>query len=410
MPVPIQYNLRSLFYRKTATLLTLMAVTLTVGILCVLLAVAQGFKASLTGTGRVDNIIVLRSSANSEGESTLGRGDVTVLSAVPGIAKDAAGRALVCGELYAALLLEKEGAAVMGGNSTNVALRGVQPTSFAIRDSVRITEGSCFKPGAREVVVGHSLVGRIRNCRLGGFVRIANEDWAIVGVMNAGGSAFDSEIWGDVDLLMQVFDRSFFNSVIIRAESVAGVGEPALYEGNFIGRKQVRAGAGMLGWITDRVSGVQAVCERTYFEKQAGFLGGFLTFASFFLITLMSLGALAGLTNTFLAAVSGRTREVGALLAIGYRPWQVFCGFLLESVTLALIGGVLGVLLAWPVNGLQTGTTNWGTFTEQAFAFTIDSTVVLSALSMALVVGVLGGALPAWRAARLKPVDALRRG
>lgn len=410
MPIPIQYNLRSLFYRKTATLLTLAAVALTVGILCVLLAVAEGFKASLSGTGRADNILVLRASANSEGESTLGREDVTVLRAVPGIAKGVDSQPLVSAELYAALLLEKEGGEVLGGNSTNVALRGVQPASFAIRAAVRIVEGETFKPGSRQVVIGKSLVGRIRNCRMGGFVRIANEDWAIAGVMDSGGTAFDSEIWGDVDLLMQVFDRSFYNSVILRVAEGETVGAAAEYDGISSARVQIKKGDGVLGWITERVQAVNAINERDYFEKQAGFLGGFLTFASFFLIGLMSIGALAGLTNTFLAAVAGRTREVGSLLAIGYRPWHIFVGFLLESVTLALLGGLLGVLLAWPLNGMQTGTTNWGTFTEQAFAFTIDGTVITKAIEMALVVGIVGGSLPAWRASRLKPVDALRRG
>ncbi len=410
MPIPIQYNLRSLFYRRSATILTLSAVALTVAILCVLLAVSTGFSNSLKSTGRTDNVLVTRASASSEGESTIALADVTVLRATPGIAKAADGTALASAELYAALLLEKEGPEVMGGNATNVTLRGVESTAFAIRDSVKIAEGTAFKPGSRQCVVGHSLVGRIKNCRLGGFVTIANEQWEITGVMNAGGAAFDSEIWGDVNLLLQVFDRSFYNSVLMRVDASATVGDGGKWEGVGSARTRVKEGSGVLGWITDRVQSVGAITERDYFEKQAGFLGGFLEFSAFFLITLMSVGALSGLTNTFLAAVAGRTREIGSMLAMGFRPWQVFAGFLLESITLALLGGVVGILVALPISGVKTGTTNWGTFTEQAFEFTIDGGVVASALMMALAVGVLGGAIPAWRASRLKPVDALRRG
>lgn len=410
MPIPIQYNLRSLFYRRSATILTLSAVALTVAILCILLAVSTGFSKSLKSSGRPDNVLVTRASANSEGESTIAREDVTVLRATPGIAKAADGTALVSAELYAALLLEKEGPEVMGGNATNVTLRGVESTAFSIRDSVKIVEGVAFKPGSRQCVVGRSLVGRIKNCRLGGFVTIANEQWEITGVMDAGGAAFDSEIWGDVNLLLQVFDRSFYNSVLMRVDASATVGDGGLWEGVGSARTRVKEGSGVLGWITDRVQSVGAINEHEYFEKQAGFLGGFLEFCAYFLITLMSVGALSGLTNTFLAAVAGRTREIGSMLAMGFRPWQVFAGFLIESVSVALMGGVIGILVALPVSGMKTGTTNWGTFTEQAFEFTIDGGVIVSALLMALVVGVLGGAIPAWRASRLKPVDALRRG
>jgi ABC-type antimicrobial peptide transport system permease subunit len=410
MAIPLQYNLRSLFYRRGATLLTLSAVALTVAILCVLLAVSTGFSNSLKATGRADNVLVTRASAMSEGESTIARDDVTVLRATPGIAKSAEGTPLVSAELYAALLLEKEGPEVMGGNATNVTLRGVETTAFAIRDSVKIVEGQAFKPGSRQCVVGRSLVGRIKNCRLGGFVTIANEAWEITGVIDAGGSAFDSEIWGDVNLLLQVFDRSFYNSVLMRVDAATVVGDAAQWAGYGSARTEEKKGSGVLGWITDRVQAVSAITEREYFEKQAGFLGGFLEFCAFFLITLMSVGALSGLTNTFLAAVAGRTREIGSMLAMGFRPWQVFVGFLLESMTLALMGGVVGILVALPIGGMKTGTTNWGTFTEQAFEFTIDGRVIATAMMLALIVGLLGGAIPAWRASRLKPVDALRRG
>jgi putative ABC transport system permease protein len=399
MPVPIRYNLRSLLYRKGATIFTLLAVALTVAVLVILLAVHRGFSQSLALTGRADNLIVLRASATSEGESVISRADAIQLAGLPQIAQDADGQPLCAAEMYAALTLTRE-----GGGITNVTLRGATPASFALRPQIRIREGGrAFRPGSREVVVGRNLEGRIQGCRLGGAVRISDEDWAVVGVMEGGDTAFDSEVWGDVEGVLQVFDRTFFNSFHFRAA-------PGTEVGLLPSQSPTGEATGLIRYVSDRIGAVKILTEQRYFSDQGGFLGAALQGAAIFLTLLMSFGALAGLLNTFLAAVAGRTREIGALLAIGYRPGHVFLGFLVEAVALALAGGAAGILLALPWNGVRTGTTNWATFTEQAFAFRIDGPVILPALILALLVGLIGGVIPAWRAARLRPAESLRRG
>ena len=398
MPVPLRYNLRSLFYRKGATFFTLIAVALTVAVLAILLAVGRGFEQSMSLSGREDNLMVLRASASSEGESVLSREDVNTLSGLSQIARNAAGEALFAAELYAGLALERT-----SGGSTNVPIRGVSARSFEIRDQIKIVEGQMFRPGSREVVIGKNLKDRIQGCRLGGVVKVSNENWQVVGILDAGDTAFDTEIWGDGELLVQIFDRTFYNSFIFRAA-------PGTDPGLTPEKSPTKVATGLVKYISDRLGAVKILSEKTYFVDQAGFLGGTLSAAAIFLTVLMSFGALAGLFNTFLAAVSGRTREIGALLAIGYRPMHVFLGFLAEAVLLALLGGLLGILIALPFNGIKTGTTNWGTFTEQAFSFRVDQSVITSAIILALLVGLIGGVFPALRAARLKPVDTLRRG
>jgi putative ABC transport system permease protein len=405
MPVPLRYNLKSLLYRRTATLLTLFAVALTVAVLVILLAVSAGFRRAMQQTGRADNLLCLRASASSEGESTISRDEVNVLRGLPQIARSSDGRALAAAEMYAGISLEKE-----TGGTTNVPLRGAAPESFDIRENVRIVKGRRFRPGSREIVVGKNLVGRIRNCREGGALVITHEKWDVVGEFDAGDSAFDTEIWGDIEVLLQVFDRTYYNSVILRAMPGTEVGSPPVYEGEGDSQRLVKPGSGLAGHIHERIGNFKLASERDYFIDQAGFLGGTLMATSIFLVTLMGFGALAGLTNTFLAAVAGRTREIGGLLAIGYRPWQIFLGFLAESLTLSLAGGAVGIAATLWIDGIRTGTTNWGTFTELAFAFTVDRSVISSAVVLTVAVGILGGVLPAWRASRLRAVVALRRG
>jgi ABC-type lipoprotein release transport system permease subunit len=405
MPVPLRYNLKSLLYRKTATTLTLLAVALTVGVLIVLLAVARGFRSAVADTGRTDNIICMRTGATSEGESVITRDQLNTLQGLSGIAMGSSGRPLVAGELYAAVSLDRE-----GGGATNVPVRGVSLDSMEIRGTVRLVAGRQFRPGSREVMVGEALVDRIRNCRIGGAIAISKDPWEVVGIISDDGKAFSSEIWGDAELLLQAFDRTAYNACILRVAAGTDPGSAPTYEGPITSRVLVTAGTGLMGRITERMGELKVQTEREYFTAQSGFLGGTLTAVAIFLTVLMSIGALAGCTNTLLAAVAGRTREVGGLLALGYRPLHVFLGFLCESLALCLAGGALGILCTLPLNDLKTGTTNWATFTEQAFRFQIDGPVILTALGLALLVGLIGGVLPAWRAARLRPVDALRRG
>ncbi|HMS18140.1 MAG TPA: ABC transporter permease [Planctomycetota bacterium] len=405
MPIPWQYNIRSVFYRKAATLFTVAAVALTVAILVILLAVGRGFTSAVSETGSIKNIVCMRNGATSEGESIITRDQLNTLGGLPGVARDEGGAPLIAGEMYAAVSLER-----VGGGATNIPVRGVSASSFLVRDTVKLIDGRLFTPGSREVVVGESVLGRIEGCQVGGSIRISKDPWSVVGVISDGGRSFSSEIWGDAEVLLQAFNRTAFNVAILRIAEGTDLGGAPTYEGPVTSRVQVKPGTGMLGSITERMGEIKAMSERDYFASQSGFLGGTIQAAAIFLTFLMSLGALAGCTNTLLAAVSGRRREIGGLLSIGYRPVHIFLGFLLEAVLLCLVGGIVGILLAMPFRNIRTGTTNWQTFTEQSFQFQIDATVIAIALALAIAVGLIGGVLPAWRACRLKPVDALRRG
>jgi putative ABC transport system permease protein len=353
MPVPLRYHARSLMVRRTASLLTVAAIGFTTFILILVLSLAAGFEISLAEAGREDNVLFLRDAAMSEGVSVVSRDQARVLLARPEIAKGPEGAVMACPEFYAGIHLEKT-----TGGGTNISVRGTGATGLALRPSVRIGEGRMFRPGTEEVVVGRGLL--------------------------------DSEVWGDVEVMQAVFLRESYSTVIARVASPEGV------QG-----------------LTDAVKGnpnlpLKVVTERTYVRQQSGFLGTFLKAMAYFLASIMAVGAIFGSTNTLLASLAGRSREIGTLLALGYRPFHILCGFLLEALLLGFLGAAFGLLLAIPVHGAATGTTNWQTFTEQTFAFAVTPAVVFQAVFFAAFIGVIGGVVPAFRAAWLPPTRALR--
>jgi putative ABC transport system permease protein len=388
MPVPFRYNFRSLLYRRTGTLLSVFSIGLSVGVLVLVLALARGFQMSLVGTGSEHNLVILRKGAKGEGESGMQRWQFRALSAFPGIAVAEDGGPLASPEIYAALNLDKT-----GGGSANFPLRGVGMKSFRVRDSARIVKGRAFEPGTREVVVGQSLIGRVAGCRLGGALELQGQPWPVVGVIDAGGGAYDSEIWCDVEVFMQELDRPVFGAAVLRVDPLHPGGADAL----------------RLAIEDDPRFDAKILSEPEYFAAQAGTLGTMLLITGYFIAGIMAIGAAFGTAVTLLASLARRTREIGTLLALGYRPREVLIGFLAESLALGAAGGIVGVLLALPVNGIATGTMNWDTFTEQSFSFQITADVIVQAVVFSTVVGVVSGVVPAWKASRLPPSEALRR-
>lgn len=384
----LRYNLRSLGARRGATLLSVLSIGFSVGILVLVLSLARGFELSLKQTGREDNLLILRQGATSEGESGITRDKARMFAVYDGVAIGPGGAPLVAAECYAALNLERT-----GGGTANFPLRGVSPASFVIRDFAKISEGRAFQPGTREVVVGKALLGRIHGCRAGGRLEIEHQEWPVVGVLDSKGGAYDSEIWCDAEVFMQVLNRPVYQSVVLRRAAPApAVGPDPL-------KKRIEE---------DRRLDAKVFTEPGYFASQAGLLGDVLTVVGYFIAGIMATGAAFGTAVTLLASLSERTREIGTLLAIGFRPLQILFGFLVEALVLGLAGGVVGVLMALPVNNVATGTMNWKTFTEQAFAFRITADVVVSAVVFSTLVGIASGLLPAWRASRVPPSVALR--
>jgi len=385
--VPISYTLRSLFVRRSATLLTVFGIGATVAVVAGVLALQQGFQTLFSESGREDVAVFLRVGANAEGESTIPREQAQIIiKGTPEISIDEQGRPMAALEAFMAVLLERT-----AGGDTNVPVRGVQPMSYAIHgDGVRLVEGEWPEPGSNEIAVGSKLVGRVDNCRIGDVIQINLTPLTVVGVFESDGP-YDSEIWGDTEVILEALERPEGSRVVARVEP--GTDFEAL-----------AARVDEDPQLTNKV-----LSEREYLSNQTQALTGILLALGSFLGLVMGAAAVFTATNTMLSAVAARTHEIGILLSIGYRPFPIFLSFIAEALVLGLLGGLTGCLLVLPVNGMETGTTNFNTFTEVAFAFRVTPFVLVTAVSFSLVLGLLGGAWPAWRAASMRPTEALRR-
>jgi putative ABC transport system permease protein len=387
MLVPLRYNLRNLVVRRTATLLTALGIGATVAIFAGVLSLEAGFRTLFVEAGREDVFIFLRPGSTNEGDS-IWRRDLAdrLIKTLPETRKDADGGPLASKECYLAVLRER-----IDGGRTNVPVRGVEPRSFDVYgDAVRLVDGRRFRPGSDEVIVGSTLVDRIRDCRLGDTIQLNTTPLKVVGVFESKGP-FASEIWGDLDRMQAALVRPFPNRVVALLEPGTDAGALA---------QRLK---------DDKETPTKVMTERAYLAAQTGALSQTLLTLGGMLAVVMGLAAIFTATNTMLAAIAARTHEIGILLACGFRPFAVFLAFLGEALVLGLMGGALGCLMVAPLNGLQTGAMNFNTFTEVAFAFRVTPDVLATAVTFSLVLGLLGGAVPAWKASHLTPVSALRR-
>lgn len=386
--VPISYSLRSIWVRRSATLLTVFSIGATVAMLAGVLALQQGFETLFVDSGRDDLYVFLRPGSGSEGLSGFPRSEMNVLiKSLDEIAEGEDGRPLASAESFLAVRLFKTG----GTGETNVPIRGVQQRSLdLVSDEWSIVEGRSFDPGTDEIIVGSKLTNRIENCKMGETLMINTTPFKVVGVFDGPGPEA-SEIWGDVDRIMDALQRAAFNRVIAKLDPGTDIEE---FRNKMSQHPQQPA---------------SITTEREYLTKQKGTLSVLLYFVGGFIGLVMGIAAIFTAVNTMLSALAARTKEIGILLSIGYRPFSVFLAFLFEATLLGLIGGVIGCILAIPVNGIETGTSNFDTFTEVAFAFRLTPQVLVTAVIFALLLGLLGGAWPAFKAARMQPTEALRR-
>lgn len=387
MFVPPSYNLRSLLVRRSSTALTVLGIGATVAMVCGVLALQQGFSSVYAATGREDIAVFLRPGATSEGTSAFTRENaMTLMKTLPEIAKGEAGEPLAGMEVFLGVRLNR-----IGGGETNVPIRGVQPATFKLRgEEIRIVEGRSFEPGADEVIVGRRLVERIENCQLGSVLQLNVSPCRVVGIFESDGS-FEGEVWGDFERMMSILDRFGPNRVVARLA-------PEVDVEAFNERLE-----------TYKETPATVETEREYLSSQTGFISVALIFLSSVLGLIMGVAAIFTATNTMLSAVAARTHEIGILLATGFRPIPIFLSFLFESLVLGLIGGVVGCVMILPINGIETGTTNFQTFTEVAFAFRVTPTIMVTGVLFSLALGLAGGAIPALLAAIKKPTEALRR-
>ncbi len=387
MLVPFSYNLRSLFVRRSATILTVLGIGATVAVVAGVLALQQGFATLFQSAGQEDVAVFLRPGATNEGDSYFRRSQCQhLIKSRAEIALGADGQPLAGSECYLAVRRFK-----VDGGETNVPIRGVQPVSFEIYgDELEIVEGRALRPGFDEVVVGSKLTQRIQNCKLGDQIVLNTTPFTVVGIQASDGP-FGSEIWGDLDRMLAALERGGPNRVVAKLKP--GVSLDSL-------DAHARS---------DKIVQAKVTSQKAYLESQTTVLSGVLIFLGGFLGVIMGVAAVFTATNTMLSALAARTSEIGILLSIGFRPFPIFLSFMFEACLLGLLGGIVGCLMALPLNGVETGATNWSTFTEVAFAFRVTPTVLLISVIFSLILGLLGGAWPALRAAMMTPTDALRR-
>jgi len=385
MAIPLKYNLRNLAVRRTTTAMTAFSITLTVTVFVVLMALAQGLQTSLTATGHPLNLMVMRDGSQSETQSSVQRDALQIIRYLEGIAKNEKGEPTVSPELVVLINLPRRGQ-VQG---SNVTIRGLGPEGFALRREFKLVEGREFRPGMREVIVSQRIAERFQNCALGEKLKFAKGYWTVVGVFDAGHTAYASEIWTDAEDLGQDFDRDGYSSVYLRATDTASLNRL---------KQQV---------ADDRRLHQKAETELEYYEKQTRTAGP-IKFLGIFIAGLMAVGASFAAMNTMYAAVARRTKEIGALRVVGFSRGSILLSFIIESVIIAGIGGFIGCVLALPINGVSTGTTNFMTFSELAFSFRVTPALLLQGIVFAVLMGFIGGLFPAWRAAHENIVTALR--
>jgi putative ABC transport system permease protein len=387
MAIPLSYNVRNVRVRWQLTLLAISGIALVVAVFAVLMSMSEGFKAALRSTGRPDNAIVVQRGSSSEMTSGVPLADRNMIMVDERVARDASGQPLASWEQVVVIGLPR----ISDGQPANVTLRAVTPRAFEVRGGIRVVEGRSFTPGLDEVIVGRKLTKRIAGLAIGGDVKYQQKLFKIVGLFESEGAAFESEIWGDFDTFSAIFQRGGgSNSLVLRMKDPATIPELDRF---------VRAQPQMQ---------LQALSERKYYEEQAGQLSRALSALANFVAIVMGIGAVFGAINTMYAIVSARTREIGTLRALGFSRRSILTSFLIESVILAIIGGAVGCLLAFPMNGFSTGTGQTQSFSEIAFNFRITPGIVLVGMVFAVAMGVLGGLLPALRGARMPITSALR--
>ena len=386
MAIPISYNLRNMRLRKGLTVMTALGIALTVATAVFLMALVAGLNRAFATTGDPQNVMALRKGSDAEMNGGFSLDTVQTLRSLPGVAKAADGEPLASGELVTIIVLPRKD----GTGEVNVTVRGTKPVGIAVRPNIKLVEGRWFSSGQREVVVSKSIHARFANADIGRTMRFGKGDWAIVGVFDSGGSAYDSEIWGDVNQMQADFDRmGGVSSVYLRAVDTATAVALAQRVND------------------DQRLHLDGVLETEYYAKQTK-SGDIIKFIGTFVAFIMAIGSSFAAMNTMYAAVAYRSREIATLRILGFSRFSILTCFVLESLLLSLLGAVAGILMMVPFNGMQTGTQNQSTFSEVVFALHLTPGVVVTAILFAVVMGFIGGLAPAWHASRQEILVALR--
>jgi ABC-type lipoprotein release transport system permease subunit len=384
--IPISYSLRNLWTRRLTTIITASGMALVVFVFAAILMLAQGLQQTLVQTGSDDNVIVIRRASGSEVQSGVDRYQASIVETDPAVTIGADGERFLAKEIVVLITLTKKG----GSGSSNITIRGITEQSLKLRPQVKLIRGRMPRPGSAEIMAGQSVLKRFDGVDVGESLRFGMRDWTVVGVFDAGNTGFNSEIWGDADQLMQAFRRPVYSSILFKL------------------RNQGEFDAVKMRLESDPRLTVDAKRETRYYEEQSEMMAKFLRILGISLTVIFSLGAMIGAMITMYTAVANRIGEIGTLRALGFQRTSILSAFLVEALLLGLIGGIAGLMFASLMRFVTISTVNFQTFSELEFSFALNFEIVYMALAFSLVMGFVGGVLPAVRASRMKIVDALR--
>ena len=387
MSIPVFYSFRNLFTRRLTTFLTVSGMALVVFVFASILMLSAGLEKTLIDTGSDDNVIVTRKASNSEVQSSIDWSQIALVESIKGIATGSTGEPMLAKELVVLISLPKRGS----DKPANVVIRGIGSSSMNLRPQVKLVEGRLPKVGSSEIMAGSSIAKRFKGGGIGESLRFGMRDWIVVGIFDAGATGFSSEIWGDAVQLMQAFRRPAYSSVTFK---LANVREYTSIKDTFDGDPRLT---------------LDVRSETRYYRDQSEVMAKFLRILGMSLTIIFSLGAIIGAMITMYAAVANRVGEIGTLRALGFQRSSILAAFLMEALLLGLTGGVVGLLSASFMQLITISTMNWQTFSELAFSFTLTFDIIGKSLLFSLMMGFVGGLIPAIRASRLKIVDALRQ-
>jgi len=380
--IPVRYNLRSIVVRRVGTLMTVLGVGLTVAVFVSILAMVHGLQNTFIGTGDPLNLIVIRQGSQSETNSFFDRPIKGIIETMDGVDK-------VAGEIVVVINRPR-----VTGDTSNILVRGIAVTdngsaSMELRPAIRITDGRMFKPGLRELIVSRAVSTRFKDARIGDRLKIGKSTWTVVGIFDASKTAHDSEIWGDYAEISQEYERPIYSTLLVHVRDASSVQA-----------------------VKDRIAGDRRVkldtfSEKDYYSSQTSSALP-IQILGYLVAVIMAIGSCFAVMNTMYAATAYRTREIATLRVLGYRRSSILVSFFFESVLLAVCGGLVGCLLALPVNGITTGTTNFTSFSEVVFQFQITPGLMLEGIIFAAIMGGLGGLLPGIRASAIPIIRALR--
>ncbi len=386
MKIPFSYIVRNLGARKLTTVLTAGGMALVVYVFAAVLMLSAGLEQTLVATGQDDNVVVIRRSSQTEVQSSVDRDSAGIVESLPDIATGQDGHKLTSREPVVLISLPKRGST----KPSNIVIRGVTPAGLVLRPQMHVIEGRAFRPGTSEIIAGRSIANGFQGAGLGETLRFGQRDWTVVGIFDAGRTGFDSEIWGDAEQMMQAFRRTSYSSLIFKlADSERFDAVKAAIE-------------------SDPRLTLEAKRERVFYAEQSAGLSNFIRYLGLSISIIFSIGAIIGAMITMYASVASRTGEIGTLRALGFSRVSILAAFLVESLLLGLIGGLIGLVAASFMQVFTISTMNFQTFAEIAFSFTLTLRIVVMSLVFAVLMGFIGGFLPAFRASRMKIVDALR--